>query len=537
MPRKITLAEPDDRPDPGAGFQGEDTLSWLFLFRLLLIAALIVIFAYADTAAWLPQVRDPTAAHLVLHAQALLILLSGLLVLAGRPAREQQIQLAVFVDLVSGILLIHFSGGVAGGFGLLPAIAVTVGALLLEGRLSLLFAALAALGVITEQLYTELYLEADQGSYLEAGFLGLIYFSVALLAHVLMRRLRVSERLAARRKVDLDDLSTLNEYVIQSLSTGVVVIDGARRIRQFNAEARRLLGSPRAGRGAALQRLAPELMRWFEDEIADANPAGRVVELHGRTLRPRLHLLGDARSHGALILLRDQQELLRETQDINLAALGRLSASIAHNIRNPLSAVSHAGQLLAESPELAGEERHLTEIIRRNAERLDEIVTSVLELSRRHQAQPDRLDLCTWVPAACRDYRERQGLVPERLHVESGEPELRVRVDQRHLRQILSNLCDNALEHGATGGRAPRIRIQAERSPASGELQLSVADDGPGVPAGQRETIFEPFYTTLSSGTGLGLYAARELAEANGMRLEYSGDTVTGSRFTLTFSD
>ncbi len=541
MPFRFSRASTRHRQDierrttPRSGFDGRDSLSWLFLSRLVLVLVLLLILSLADTTSWLPRVADAGGARRLLLLQTTLILLSGLMIIARWPRRDQQVQLAIYLDIAVAILVIHLSGGVAAGFGLLPAVAVVWGAILLEGRQSLLFAALASLGVISQQLYADLYLESYRGSYLEAGLLGLVYFSLAALAHQLWRRLRASELLAARRQLDIADLSKLNDFVIQQLSTGVLVIDGERRIRMLNAAAHRILPDTRARHGVELGRASPALLDWFERSLAGGPAHGQTLHLNHRDLRPTLQLLGTNRANGALIYLRDEQELLRQAQEVNLASLGRLSASVAHNIRNPLSAVTHASQLLAESTELGPEDQKLLTIIRRNAQRLDEIVNSVLELSHRHCAELCRVALNSWLEEACEEYREHHHLSHQELALNLPKQACWVDADPRHLRQILNNLCDNAREHGKDPQGRCRMRWTLELEARTETVAMRLCDQGPGINADQRQSIFEPFFTTSAGGTGLGLYAAQALAEAIGARLEYSDRPQGGSCFSLIF--
>jgi two-component system sensor histidine kinase PilS (NtrC family) len=443
--------------------------------------------------------------------------------------------LAIYLDLIAALLLIHLSGGVGAGFGLLPAVAVAWGALLLEGRQSLLFAALASLGVIAQQVYSELYLVTYRGSYLEAGLLGVTYFSVAALAHVLSRRLRESEQLAASQQLDIADLSTLSAYVIRELGIGVLVIDAERRIKLFNATAQRLLGGGHWRSGHTLRRAAPVLEPWLEQALVGEPGSNTLLRIRDQGIQVSLHLLGNQRSNGALIYLRDERDAMREAQDVNLASLGRLSASLAHNIRNPLAAVTHGSQLLAESPRLDADDQRLLTIVRRNARRLDEIVGSVLDLSNRHRAEPTRLELGQWLQEVCGEYRDAHSLSDEAFALSLDSQPLHVRVDPRHLRQILTNLWDNARAHGCNRQGRCRINTELEASINNDTLLLRVSDSGAGVPNDRRQTIFEPFFTTSSHGTGLGLYAAKALAEANGARLEYSDRSHAGACFTLTF--
>jgi two-component system sensor histidine kinase PilS (NtrC family) len=303
----------------------------------------------------------------------------------------------------------------------------------------------------------------------------------------------------------------------------------------MNNAARRLLGTRDARGGDPLFQLAPQLRDWFARELKGTNPDGSLLQINDEEIIPTLHLLGRDRASGALIYLRDNRELLRQAQEIKLASLGRLTASIAHNIRNPLSSVTHATQLLAESDRLGDDDRHLLGIVRRNALRIDETVSSVLELSRRRDAHTQALDLGPWLATFCDEYRDNHAQIRDRLLLEIGDGPLLVHVDPRHLGQILRNLCDNADKHGVRDGEAPTIALQATRSTAFDAVVVTLSDTGPGIAEAYLGDIFEPFFTTSSSGTGLGLYAARELAEANAIRLEYIGSETTGARFRLVF--
>ncbi|NBC15295.1 MAG: two-component sensor histidine kinase [Gammaproteobacteria bacterium] len=519
-------------------FRADSALTWLFLYRLVLAALLLLLFSYPVAQPWLGTSATVDAARIALGLHGLSILAGGLMIGAQRPSRAHQIQIAIFLDIAVYTLLMHLAGGVASGLGLLPAIAVIAGAILMEGRLSLLFASLATLAVMTQQLYSQLYDGTQSGTYTQAGLLGLTYFAVALLAHVMTRRLRETERLAARRKVDLADLSRLNEHVIQRMSMGVVAIDGERRLLLLNNAARRLLGAPQAQPGDSLFLLAPTLRDWFLERLRDGSDGEQddtLVQIGDNEVLPSLRLLGQGRAYGALIYLRDRRELVRQAQEMKLAALGRLTASIAHNIRNPLSSVTHAAQLLGESEHIDAADANLLEILQRNALRIDETVTSILQLSRRHAAERNDLDLAAWLREFADEYRESQPERAARMRVVAATSPLPLRVDARHLSQILRNLCDNAFKHGTRDGAPPQVVLRAARDGRTGTLQLDVMDTGPGIPPENRRQIFEPFFTTSVSGTGLGLYIARELAEANGIRLEYIPAELTEGRFRLTF--
>lgn len=504
---------------------------WLFLLRLLLVAVLVLVFSPASPSPLAERV-DPRLAWLILGTYAVLVLLSGLNLYARWPTRENQVYLAVFVDIVAFALLMHAAGGVASGLGVLLAVAVAAGALMMEGRLSLLFASLATLAVITQQVVAHLQGGAPASGYTQAGLLGVLFFSVALLAHLLYRRLHAVEALAARRQVDIDDLSKLNDYIIQNMGTGILVVDGERRLRMMNQAARDLLGTPNPPPGSELRRLSPAVAAWLDTHVQPWAPQGGMLQVGERELKPSRHLLGTNRANGVLIFLRDNQELIREAQQLKLASLGTLTASIAHNLRNPLSSIAHAGQLLGESETLGAEDRHLVEIIRRNSARIDEIVQSVLQLSRRNQVEPRLLDLVPWLQDLCNELRESHGLGAENLQLQAQQPAIPVEVDPRHLHQIVLNLCENALIHGGTPAH---IQVRAALGEGADRAVLEVRDEGAGIAEDTAREMFAPFFTTRSGGTGLGLYIARELAETNGIRLQYERLWPHGSCFRLTF--
>jgi two-component system sensor histidine kinase PilS (NtrC family) len=527
-----SMAEPTH---PRRVFSGRDALSWLFLFRLVLVSILIALFSIPSAAPWPGIGGDPTMARNLLSIQGALVLGSGFFVLLRWPEPEPQVAMAVFVDILIYTLLIHTSGGLSTGLGLLPAIAVITGALLTEGRLALLFASMATLAVIAEQLHGQFDGHSQASSYTQAGLLGLTYFAVALLAHVLSKRVRSVELLAARRKVDLADLAKLNEYVIQSLPIGLIVVDRDRRAVLLNDAARELLGNPRGKAGMPLSDLAPALASWFQARLSDDKGQTEMLTFGDRELLPSLQLLGDSPAGNVLLYLRDNREVTRQAQEMKLASLGRLTASIAHNIRNPLSSVSHAAQLLGESSDLDAEERHLLTIVGRNAQRIDETVTSVLALSKRDKAEPQAVELRGWLEEFCTEYCDSNRIDRSHLRLHTADEPLQVSVDPRHLGQTMRNLCDNAFKHGSGPSNIARIEIIAQHDPGSGQVMVDVIDDGPGIPEGLVRNVFEPFFTTASHGNGLGLYAARELAQANGMTLRYVEREGPGAQFRMGF--
>jgi two-component system, NtrC family, sensor histidine kinase PilS len=228
--------------------------------------------------------------------------------------------------------------------------------------------------------------------------------------------------------------------------------------------------------------------------------------------------------------------MAERVQQGKLAALGRLSASIAHEIRNPVGAMSHAGQLLAESPRIGPEERRLTDIIRNNSERVSTIINNVLQLSRREATQPSRLTLGDWIEEFLSEFCETMQVSKDQIALVAGADYLEVRFDPSHLHQVVWNLCENAIKYGeARNGISVEIRL-GRLSPSNRPF-LEVADRGPGIEVQVVDRIFEPFFTGRKGGTGLGLFIARELCQLNRSILLYEPRAGDGSVFRIVFSD
>lgn len=464
--------------------------------------------------------------------------LASFTVRARRPGLELQIYTQLAGDIAAVVLLMHASGGAASGLGSLLFITVSTNSALMTRRMSIAFAAIATLAILVEQGIAILYGNAEQGGYAQAGVIGLILFVGALVAQFVGRRLRESEALAEQRGLDLADLAEINDYVIQHMRTGVLVVDESNHIRMLNSAAAESLHAAaylREPLGSVAARLEGELQAWRRGE--SRRPA-TVVSPQGRPLIPHFASIGRQRSGGALIFLEDASAVAEQVRQMKLATLGRLTASIAHEIRNPLAAVSHANQLLAESPHIQGEDQRLTEIIDEHAGRMERIVENIMQLSRRDSTRAEELDVTGWLKDFISEFRDRHGLPGQQLMLRAEDGRMpRMRVDPTHLHQIVWNLSENALRHGGADSAADGARIEYRIGPlpAPDSGFLEVLDRGPGVPPDIAEHIFEPFYTSDPRGTGLGLFIARELCECNRARLSYAPRPQGGSCFRIEF--
>jgi two-component system sensor histidine kinase PilS (NtrC family) len=356
--------------------------------------------------------------------------------------------------------------------------------------------------------------------------------------------LRDSEAQVRRQEVDLANMAQLSQYIVQRLRESILVVDPTDRVRLINESAAEMLGDTIAIPGALLGEVSPRLLylltmwRGTATQAAPEGASGTFAAADGvRIVEPHFAPLGTADPSPVLIFLEDTGTLAARVQQSKLAALGRLTASIAHEIRNPVGAMSHAAQLLSEASGLGVTEMRMTEIVRSNAQRISTIVDNVLRLSRREPPHPQRIRLAEWCERFRAEFCQTKQSDPARFKLKLASAELEALIDPSQLHQIMWNLCENALRHGRAAGADSDLQVQLLRVARYGRVCLEVTDRGAGVAAADVERIFEPFYTRGEEGTGLGLFLARELAEINGATLLYEPRKGGGSLFRLVFAD
>jgi two-component system sensor histidine kinase PilS (NtrC family) len=455
------------------------------------------------------------------------------------PRLQQQAWLHIVVDIVAISLLLYASAGVSSGLGML--LVIPVGAVSLLLRRPLTIAAMAALPLLVQQVLVNLSGLAGTADYTAAGVLGAILFIIALGALPLADRIRESEELVRQRDVDLANLAELSQYIVQHLRESILVVDVGDRIRLINESAAEILGDRHAIPGALLGEASPKLLyflsTWRQDPDSPLpTPASFVAADGGRDIQPHFAPLGGENPGPVLVFLEDTSLQDESVRQIKLAALGRLSASIAHEIRNPVGAMSHAGQLLAESPVLGPDELRLTEIIRTNGERVSTIISNVMQLSRRDVTRPEKITLVDWLQEFRAEFCQTTVTAEAAIDIAAEGADIEIRVDPTHLHQVLWNLCENALKY-ARGEATRVVELRCGRMAGTGRPFLEVADRGPGIDRQAVDRIFEPFFTSSKGGTGLGLFIARELCQCNGALLVYEPRGGGGSIFRVIFSD
>jgi two-component system sensor histidine kinase PilS (NtrC family) len=384
--------------------------------------------------------------------------------------------------------------------------------------------------VLLEHTYQVLRFDAPVAQYVQAGLLSGGYFATAWLAHTLAKYAQASERLAAQREIDLANMAQINQLVIRDMQDGVLVVDEHGVIRQFNARAERLLGPiPQERRNTSLAECAPALAYRFEVWRGQSGMEADAGVPLSHNVSARFVPIGRQRRLGAVIFLEDQTRVQTQARQLKLAAIGRLTANIAHEVRNPLGAISHAAQLMNEEPAINDTTRRLLTIIHENSQRLDRMVNDVLRLNRGERAHRERFKLVDFLKTFVEQFAQIEKADAGIFAIELvDDPE--VLFDRSHLNQVMWNLCRNALRHCRRERASIRIRVALDRM--TRVVRLEVVDDGPGVATEARSQLFEPFFTTAAGGTGLGLYIAREVCDANGASLDFV-ETPAGAQFTV----
>jgi two-component system sensor histidine kinase PilS (NtrC family) len=541
------------------------TLQYFALSRVLVASALLLSLAAFGGAATPFGVTGPQAAPLLLAGSVTYFGLSAVLAVAAFYLRQRflaQVVGQLAVDLVLITALVVGGGGLRAGIIVLYLLPLAGASLLLPTSAAFFVCAVAVLSLLADAALRAIGGTSSDSLLFQTGLFGAALFAITGLLRLLSARLAEQERLAQLRGQDLENQLEINRLVIAQMEQGVLVVDASTRVRANNLAARLLLGLPpamqltgrRLSEFGSLQPLSEAFMRWRAAERSsgvwsntvmqpsapakgdagkgEPDPLATQLELRARFARPPSDT-GDE----FVIFLEDVRAVEERAQQLKLAAMGRLTASIAHEIRNPLAAISHAGQLLAEDSSEPLQQR-LAGIVRENTQRLNRLVDDVLRVARREAPLGDSIELDPFVRNWLEEFVRDRSLAPGRVVV-TAEPKVVVKFELSHLRQVLFNLVDNGLRYASD--KVGAVEIVVERAlDDGGRVRLWVFDDGPGVPADTRTALFEPFYTTHARGTGLGLYIAREFCVANrcelsfGSRRNFDGSSREG--FVLRFA-
>ncbi len=557
MENTYPLSNPFDRIIPGSPM--DRRRRWIVFrafnyYRLALIALLLLIVTL-DEGVRVLSVNDSTLFITTLIVYLGLVGLALITSLVRFPSFYVQIHLQTVIDLLILSVLIHASGGLSSTLLVLLVVTMAAAAIMLPLLSTFTTAVLASISIVLLWLYP-LWLDAEStravlvawdlsqhGHSIAqiASYTAAIFMSM-LVTYSIAERGRYSERVAQQRAQELLDIAQVNQAIVQHLQSGIIVVDRWAKVRLLNSTAREQLNSHDVldDEHLPLGMLSPALnqrwVQWLKTGLNDAQPFRPADHLPETT--PYFRALSDHPAQGdTLIVLEDTDQVEQRVQRVKLMALGRLTASIAHEIRNPLSSISHASQLLNESATASDADKRLAHIIHNNAKRANTIITNVLDLSRRERAQLEHITLRSWLENFCNEFLRGYQGEPPHIEVHVQPKGLRVFFDSTHLHQILWNLVSNACTHGTPEGTQPRVTLQAYFDGQRQRPLLDVIDTGAGIPDADQGKIFEPFFTSTARGNGLGLYISREICEANRSQLQYLRAAEGGSCFRILFGN
>jgi two-component system, NtrC family, sensor histidine kinase PilS len=512
-------------------YAGYRVLLSFFLIALFLLTVKNPISGITDSALYLKSVSFYCLATI-----------SGLLLLKYWPSYlELQTFAMLIVDVIAITLMLYANGGPSLQLSMLYLVMVMAASILLPQGRALSIALLAALSVIYQQFYFSLIGVNDIGMVSSTSFLAISFIAISILGQLVSRRLRVVEQEVFSQTKQALQLQVINQHIVERMHTGVLVFDQEQKLMVINEAARQWLHQPHARQGWTLTELSPKLKHRINHAISNDIRTSFVLDVNEYNLALSVQLVplndglipqaNEPRNRAAptVVVLENLSRVNQKAQQMKLASLGRLTASIAHEVRNPLAAIAQAGELLAEMVDHPDQLELLT-MIQKQSSRMNRMIEDILQLSRRGTSRPQSIPLVPWlkefignfIPNATETIQP-QNFSSDQLYLEflsTRDDDYCVIFDPMQLEHVMTNLVNNGLHHGAKVHKKPRIYLRI-KTLESGMVILDVMDQGAGIPQNALSSLFEPFFTTESGGTGLGLYLSRAFCDANGASLWY----------------
>lgn len=479
----------------------------------------------------LSDFRDASSFQFTAGLYFFISLVSLLLYRFRLKAEDKQQFVSVLIDLGFLHVLFYFGEGITGGISNLVIISVAAANIMLRGSKAYALAAIASLLSLGLELERMIHGYSGLGDVARAGIAGSVYFAAAVILQNVARRILQSEELAEKQEKDIAELQALNHQIIQSMRTGIIVCDANSRVKVFNQACTDLLGMK--DQQSLPSQLVSRVTSWRNSPSIRTKPFQVSPELP--MVQANFSNMEGPQGDQTLIFLEDTRLLSQQAQQLKLASLGRLTASIAHEVRNPLGAISHATQLLSESDSLDAGDRKMTDIIERHCLRVNNIIENTLTLSRRGKPEIREMKVLPWLEKVIESYRTNEE-TKSRVRLSMADAKAKARFDPSQIEQVLTNLIDNALHHSGKLDPKSVVIVHLGRSEESSQTYIDVRDTGMGITKENQKHLFEPFFTTESKGTGLGLYISRELCEANQANLSYVDNEFGGACFKITFA-
>ena len=501
---------------------------YLNIFRLFVSLALLSTFFAGGLAPSGASDKDAIAGAVLISYFIMAIFIAAESSI-GRTKPNRIAQISLFNDAGFLSVLLFIFGGIESGIAILMMFTSASAAILLPIRIALLLTSLVVLSFIGQALWGLLVGDVEQTVLIKAGFYGITTFIITALVHILSFWLKDYRLIAEQQAVQLTRLEQINELVIRRMRSGVLAVDSKDYIQMMNESAWFLLSNP-AAQTKSLAEVSPELQAslqsWRENPSQEIAPI--VLGASQAGVLPKFVSLPGSASIRVLIFLEDNDLVKQRAVELSANTLAQLSGGIAHEIRNPLSVISHAADLLEDSGDVLLSDRRLVDIIQKQTRRMNGIVENILQLSRREKTLPEIFELSEWLENLAKEAESNLQDINLKLDLGDQDTETLVMFDRSQLHQVTWQLLENAKRHAGKKDVPPEVTLKMEHQPATGYCVVSVEDNGKGINRENINRIFDPFFTTHKQGSGLGLYIARQLCEVN--QAELTVDSTVGSR-------
>jgi len=493
-------------------------------YRTLLAIVLLVMFEGQLT----PNVLGMDNPLLFLYAAVgytAFNIITLLLLWKVRFSPSQKLLFSLFIiEIAAVVVLMHSSGGAASALGYLLLVAAAAGGMLLRGQIAFFLAAIASIAVISETVYRAVTdtLPTNSNAFFSAGILGALIFISAIIFQYLTKKILTSNEEALSQASNAAHIQKMAQQIVERMRTGIMVLDKENQITMFNNAASKLLGlgnntSPQLSGSPELQ----EKVEHWQRTHKNPSPILHADSDSNDEVKVNFATLNQDQNIHTLIFLEDNRAINQQAQQLKLASLGRLTASIAHEIRNPLAAISHASQLLSEDSALPASDKRLVEIIGSHTKRVNQIIENILQLSRRRISNPQTIRLDEWLPKFINDYSAGKSAKEKPMIDCIAADPIQAKFDLGQLQQVLTNLCDNGLRYSHPPENCPHLVLEAGIDTNTQQPFIKVIDFGDGISKENITHLFEPFFTTENTGSGLGLYICKELCESNQALISY----------------
>ena len=507
----------------------------VYIYYRLAMSALLTALFLSGLGQEFLGARSPVVFIYTSYAYIGFCLLSlALMTLGSLKVKSSHIVFTLLIDFVALIQMIYTSNSMIGGLGYLLLIPMAIGGTFLRGKTSVALAAFASLLILFNSLLNSLDGTSNNQYLFTAGLTGTALFIAAIVFRLLSKKLALSEELIEKQVQKTEFIQGVSQLIIETIQAGIVVIDNHHQVLLINHAAEKLLTkNTKPQQPQDIPALKKILTAWQKKQKIPSEITINMGANHD--IKISFTELPDPQINALILFIEDEKRINQEAQQIKLASLGRLTSSIAHEIRNPLGAISHASQLLDESEHIHSSDQELLLMIQTNSQRIDQTINNILQFSRRKKSSPEMINLSEWLTKFCNNHQLQH---ESKILLSTEKTHIYGRIDPNHLQQIMTNLVDNGFRHSQKTGAENIIHLKAHIDESSKRPYIDISDEGEGVNDKDVDQIFEPFFTTKTSGSGLGLYLCKELCQANQADITYLQKTKKQkSCFRLIFNE